>query len=79
MINVCQQCSRLNPLGNKQCNYCQGDCLEMKPLDYGQFLVDKNIGTKTREESWDVDYPDLRLFEACRAMPDQWDLLLARP
>ena len=83
MINVCCQCLRINPLANKKCSHCPGECQQMESLVYGQFRVaqQKKEGQKKfkKEENWEKECPDLKIFEDCRNMPNQFDLVIARP
>lgn len=87
MINVCSQCLRLNPLGNKQCNYCQADCQQINAGDLGQLMV--TVRSKNRQKGGDgkidsqeeelADYPDLRVYEDSRKITGQFEIVLARP
>ena len=82
MINVCTGCLRLNPLGLKQCNYCQGICQEIKSLDFGQFCIKQQKQTKEEDKNFEdllLDYPDLKIFADYANMANPWEIIFARP
>ena len=49
MINVCKNCLRLNPLGEKKCHYCPGDCQEIASQDLAEFWLEQ-LKKKAKEE-----------------------------
>lgn len=52
MVNICQNCLHLNPLGNKKCIYCQGACLEISTQNMSGLLL-----KKTEEKEGKRDEP----------------------
>ena len=88
MINVCTNCLKLNPLGEKKCGYCRHDCQAIKSNDFGGFMLGRQSKNKSKEgqkvlaeedENIFEEYPDLKIFEECRNLPDPFDLVIARP
>ena len=82
MINVCQDCLRLNTNDIKECCHCLGDCQTMPSGDYGQFRVDmmvKKAKEACQERALMLKYPDLQIFADCSRELNDQDLILARP
>jgi len=50
MVNVCLDCLRLNPLGNKKCYYCQGVCEEMSAQRLSELMLQKNNAKEEHKE-----------------------------
>jgi predicted DCC family thiol-disulfide oxidoreductase YuxK len=83
MINVCQKCTRLNPLVNQSCHYCQASCQLIKSADYGKMILQvvakKEQKVKTVKDEFNTLYPDLRLLQTERQRVDWSETILARP
>jgi hypothetical protein len=82
MINVCTWCLRLNPFGPDECGYCQGELLEMESGEYPQFRLKQLEIFQKEEKKFQLElkgYPDLKVFEDCRTMSNQAEIVLLRP
>jgi hypothetical protein len=57
----------------------------MKPLEYGQFRVEQlkkdkeDKKTEPKANDLEAQFPDLKIFEDCRKMADQLEIVIARP